>query len=134
MESVRRAATAPAEPSPQDFKVAAAAQRMMTEAQRDLDAAKLDQMQGTATDGRRWNRGRTTKAAATRSRRRRPKRHRPPPSLPAMQAYQSAAGACPIGESAGRNKRLKALRTWRTFRCYATPPAPSPCPSLDFPT
>jgi len=46
MESVRRAATAPAEPSPQDFKVAAAAQRMMTEAQRDLDAAKLDQMQG----------------------------------------------------------------------------------------
>jgi hypothetical protein len=46
MESVRRAATAPAEPSPQDFKVAAAAQRMMTEAQRDLDAAKLDRMQG----------------------------------------------------------------------------------------
>ena len=52
MESVRRAATAPAEPSPQDFKVAAAAQRMMTEAQRDLDAAKLDQMQGMSeTDG-----------------------------------------------------------------------------------
>src|SRR3954467_14114804 len=46
MEQVRRAATAPAEPSPQDYKVAAAAQRMMAEAQRDLDAAKLDQMQG----------------------------------------------------------------------------------------
>src|SRR4051812_4412947 len=46
MEQIRRAATAPAEPSPQDYKVAAAAQRMMAEAQRDLDAAKLDQMQG----------------------------------------------------------------------------------------
>jgi hypothetical protein len=46
MERVSRAATAPAEPSPQDFKVAAAARRMMAEAQRDLDAAKLDEMQG----------------------------------------------------------------------------------------
>ena len=46
MERVSRAATAPAEPSPQDFKVAAAARRMMAEAQRDLDAAKLEQMQG----------------------------------------------------------------------------------------
>ena len=55
MESVRRAATAPAEPSPQDFKVAAAAQRMMTEAQRDLDAAKLDRDAG---DGERDGRAR----------------------------------------------------------------------------
>jgi hypothetical protein len=46
MERVSRAATSPAEPSPQDFKVAAAARRMMAEAQRDLDAAKLDEMQG----------------------------------------------------------------------------------------
>lgn len=46
MERVSRAATSPAEPSPQDFKVAAAARRMMAEAQRDLDAAKLDEMKG----------------------------------------------------------------------------------------
>jgi hypothetical protein len=46
MERVSRAATSPAEPSPQDFKVAAAARRMMAEAQRDLDAAKLEEMQG----------------------------------------------------------------------------------------
>lgn len=46
MERVSRAATSPAEPSPQDFKVAAAARRMMAEAQRELDAAKLEEMQG----------------------------------------------------------------------------------------
>ena len=51
MERVRRAATAPAEPSPQDMKVAAAAQRMMADAQRDLDTAKFDQMQGGETAG-----------------------------------------------------------------------------------
>jgi hypothetical protein len=46
MERVSRAATSPAEPSPQDFKVAAAARRMMAEAQRELDAAKIEEMQG----------------------------------------------------------------------------------------
>ena len=96
MESVRRAATAPAEPSPQDFKVAAAAQRMMTEAQRDIDAAKLDQMQGNGeTDGAGWG-GRVGKkqpggeaqassaAVAT-----------------AMQAYQSAAALVRSAKSQG---------------------------------
>jgi hypothetical protein len=53
MEQVKRAATAPAEPSPQDYRVAAEAERMMVEAQRELNSAKLDQMQGGAeTDGK----------------------------------------------------------------------------------
>jgi hypothetical protein len=99
MESVRRAATAPAEPSPQDFKVAAAAQRMMTEAQRDLDAAKLDQMQGKSeTDGQSGGTGsendqegdkaqaQASSAAAVAS---------------AMQAYQSASALVRSARSQG---------------------------------
>ena len=95
MERVSRAATAPAEPSPQDFKVAAAARRMMAEAQRDLDAAKLDEMQGggdTAKDppgipprtrpgrgARPGNPARKTGRAVKRSRRRLPPPRRSPP-------------------------------------------------------
>jgi hypothetical protein len=80
MESVRRAATAPAEPSPQDFKVAAAAQRMMTEAQRDLDAANSIRCRGKA---RRTGRvGKPGPKTIRRVIRRRPRRHPPPPSLP----------------------------------------------------
>lgn len=51
MESVRRAATAPAEPSPQDYKVAAQAERMMAEAQRELNSAKLEKLQGGDKSG-----------------------------------------------------------------------------------
>ena len=97
MESVRRAATAPAEPSPQDFTVAAAAQRMMTEAQRDLDAAKLDQMQGNdETDGKgsgagsennqEGDKAQASSAAAVAS---------------AMQAYQSASALVRSAKSQG---------------------------------
>jgi hypothetical protein len=99
MESIRRATTAPAEPSPQDFKVAAAAQRMMTEAQRDLDAAKLDQMQGKSeTDGQSGGTGsendqegdkaqaQASSAAAVAS---------------AMQAYQSASALARSARSQG---------------------------------
>ena len=124
MESVRRAATAPAEPSPQDFKVAAAAQRMMTEAQRDLDAAKLDQMQGRGeTDGagrrervrRQTRRGEKAQAQASSA-----------AVASAMQAYQSASALVRSVEIARRDKRLKALRTGGAFRCYATPPRLAP--------
>ena len=98
MESVRRAATAPAEPSPQDFKVAAAAQRMMTEAQRDLDAAKLDQMQGKGeTDGQGGGTGSEDnqegdKAQAQAS---------SAAVASAMQAYQSASALVRSAKSQG---------------------------------
>jgi hypothetical protein len=98
MESVRRAATAPAEPSPQDFKVAAAAQRMMTEAQRDLDAAKLDQMQGKSeTDGQSGGTGsendqKGDKAQAQAS---------SAAVASAMQAYQSASALVRSARSQG---------------------------------
>jgi hypothetical protein len=95
MESVRRAATAPAEPSPQDFKVAAAAQRMTTEAQRDIDAAKLDQMQGNGeTDGQggeESNQGdEKAKAQASSA-----------AVASAMQAYQTAAALVRSARSQG---------------------------------
>ena len=93
MEQIRRAATAPAEPSPQDYKVAAAAQRMMAEAQRDLDAAKLDQMQG---GGETPGRAETTRVRDTRTLKRRPSSAA---VASAMQAYQSAAALV------GRRKR-----------------------------
>lgn len=85
MERVRRAATAPAEPSPQDMKVAAAAQRMMADAQRDLDTAKFDQMQGggetAGESGEEGDQG-SEKAQA----------QAPSTAVAsAMQAYQSAA-------------------------------------------
>lgn len=46
MERVRGAATAPAEPSPQDYKVAAAADKARMEAQRELNAQTLEKLQG----------------------------------------------------------------------------------------
>jgi hypothetical protein len=88
MESVRRAATAPAEPSPQDFKVAAAAQRMMTEAQRDLDAAKLDQMQGK---GETAGQGGETGSDDNQSAEKAQAQASSAAVASAMQAYQSAS-------------------------------------------
>ncbi|UEM05673.1 hypothetical protein JL101_009625 [Skermanella rosea] len=46
MERIRGAATAPAEPSPQDYKVAAAADKARMEAQRELNAQTLEKIQG----------------------------------------------------------------------------------------
>ncbi|UEM22996.1 hypothetical protein JL100_009710 [Skermanella mucosa] len=46
MERIRGAATAPAEPSPQDYKVAAAADKARMEAQRELNAQALEKIQG----------------------------------------------------------------------------------------
>jgi hypothetical protein len=108
MERVSRAATAPAEPSPQDFKVAAAARRMMAEAQRDLDAAKLEKMQGgsdsvtecggnSATDpagqgARRDNPARTTGRAVKRSRRKLPPPRRSPPPCRLTRVPRPSSG------------------------------------------
>ena len=54
MERVRSAATAPAEPSPQDYKVAAAADKARMEAQRELNAQSLEKLRGggEAEEGR----------------------------------------------------------------------------------
>ena len=95
MESVRRAATAPAEPSPQDYKVAAQAEQMMAEAERELNSAKLEQLQGgdeksdqggddqgggDQSGGDTGGQGQEAQAQASAA------------VSAAMQAYQSAAG------------------------------------------
>jgi len=98
MESVRRAATAPAEPSPQDFKVAAAAQRMMTEAQRDLDAAKLDQMQGK---GETAGQGGETGSDDNQSAEKAQAQASSAAVASAMQAYQSASALVRSARSQG---------------------------------
>ncbi|WP_158045801.1 putative metalloprotease CJM1_0395 family protein [Skermanella pratensis] len=69
MERIRGAATAPAEPSPQDYKVAAAADKARMEAQRELNAQTLEKLQGggeaeeggegSASDGKAQSFGRT---------------------------------------------------------------------------
>jgi hypothetical protein len=104
MESVRRAATAPAEPSPQDFKVAAAAQRMMTEAQRDLDAAKLDQMRGNGeTDGKGGGTGTEDNEKGDREKgyKEQAKASSAAAVASAMQAYQSASALVRSAKSRG---------------------------------
>jgi hypothetical protein len=88
MERISRAATAPAEPSPQDYKVAAAAQRMMVEAQRDLDAAKLDQIQG---GGETAGQGQETGSDKNQGEKAQEQASSTAAVAAAMQAYQSAA-------------------------------------------
>jgi hypothetical protein len=94
MQRVSRAATAPAEPSPQDFKVAAAAQRMMAEAQRDLDAAKLDKLLGggdTAGTGEAAKTGEAGSQKEQDGEKAQAKATSAAAVASAMQAYQSAA-------------------------------------------
>ena len=107
MERVSRAATSPAEPSPQDFKVAAAARRMMAEAQRELDAAKIEEMQGggdsakdaagtSATDpagqgGKAGEAGQSSPEDGKSGEKEQTKASSAAAVATAMQAYQSAA-------------------------------------------
>jgi hypothetical protein len=90
MERVRRAATAPAEPSPQDYKVAAQADRMMAEAQQDLNSAKLDQLQGGDQSGSDTaGQGQEAQAQASAA------------VSAAMQAYQNAASLARTSKAQG---------------------------------
>jgi hypothetical protein len=45
-QTIRRAALAPAEPSPQDRRVATEASRMESKAQREISQQRLEEMQG----------------------------------------------------------------------------------------
>jgi hypothetical protein len=91
MESVRRAATAPAEPSPQDYKVAAQAERMMAEAQRELNSAKLEKLQGGDKSGSDQSGG-DQSGGDTAGQGQEAQAQASAAVSAAMQAYQSAAG------------------------------------------